>query len=368
MRKLATASIERLIKIATTYIAIVALSTISSFAISSGRSVVQTVKPSGDITGVEDVINIQKAIDKYDVITLQPGLYYIGKTINIDRSNISVVGLAHPQNTKLKQVGISTTIIKTPNGAKNISIEKISFESEEGVDGYNKPFIANSTAIELYKSANTTVQNCDFTGFRSAALNIYNYLGVKREQNNSITNNRFDRCWMGVAMWHSSEYSILSGNRFTLCRTAIYNESGNWEIIGNNICDCRAIIVVTNRPGQVNIKPGGNFAHGSIVGNTMNHSGDAWPNSPKLTIDGIDFDPKGVWIYGDIISHSFVGNICWYTPFTFSGGITDDIYISGGLINNSTITSDGATIHISGVDSQRSTTYHKINGGIINIK
>lgn len=323
------------------------------------------VSPSGDLTGVTDVANINAAFLLHDIVILSPGNYYVGSTIDIARSGLSLVGLGHANSTVLNQVGDGTLIIKA-SSKREILIENVAFVGVSANDAYNTSFLANSTAIQLYKTANVIIRNCEFVGFRSAAVDILNYLGSKREQNHSIENNRFYRCWMGVAMWYNSEYGILSNNRFGLCRTAILNESGNWMISNNSICDCRAAIIITNKAGQVNYAAGGNGAHGAVVGNTMNHSGTAWASNANMIFNGQEFDPKGIWIYGNQIPHSFSGNTCWYTSLEVTDP-TDEFYFHGGLINNATITADNAVIHFNGTDMQRSVVYETLNGGVIDM-
>lgn len=328
------------------------------------------VKPSGDLSGVTDFNNISDALLVNDVVTFAPGKYYINNTINITSSNKILHGIGDPIATTIKFVGGTETMVKTfsMTGVSNICIENLGFESNTGASAYGGSFIADNSAIVLSKNSKSTVKNCRFTGFLSAAVNVNDYASGSdyRENNIRITECRFDKCWMGVATYNYAEYGLISNNFFNYCRTAILNVSGNWMISDNDIVDCRAAIIQTSLAGEVNLTPGGNHAHGNIVGNTMNHCDDnIWTGSPMMQFGGLAVDPMGVWIYGYLAPSTFYSNVMWYSDMTVTN-TSQRMHVNGIKIANSIITADNAIIDLSGYDIFVNVSTQTINGGVIN--
>jgi hypothetical protein len=341
----------------------------SLFSFNSACNVI----PSGDTSGGKDLQNIQNAVNSNNVTTLAPGTYYVNGTINIASSNKVIRGITDPSATCIKQVFsevIKGVIINTVNysGLTNIYIENIKFESSLGKVAYDTSFLYNNYAIVLFRTSKSTVKNCCFAGFRSSALDINDsrFAPEMGEQNNFITGNRFENCWMGVSIWFNTEFGILNDNFFTRCRTAIMNNSGNWMISDNSISYCRAAIIQTNLDGEINGGTGGNFAHGNVVGNIMAHcDSNTWTHAPKMHFGGFSFDPQGIWIYGAIDPSAFYSNVINYTDITVTN-TSHRVPLDALKISHSTIKADNAVIDLSGFEKDVSVTLKQVNGGIIN--
>jgi len=285
----------------------------------------------------------------FKIIVLDPNKSYTWSGLEINnKEQISIIG-----NQAVVNSGNTNSPALAINESTNIIIENVIFKGANTGSIYASSANQDDNGIVIYKSNTVTVKGCSFSNFTGAGINMYNYKGNKLYLQNIIQGNRFVDCQYGIAIWYNSEYSLVEGNEIANCRIGIYNSSGNISIIGNVIVKCRASLVSTNSLNSIKFAEGGNHAHGTIVGNSFNHSNDSgFPASKIMVANGAEAI-QGLFLEG-VIPHNITSNSFWYTDLAFRN-ILDDVYLTGCVFSNNRITVSGKKVYLAGCNIRSST-------------
>ncbi|MFG2824747.1 right-handed parallel beta-helix repeat-containing protein [Kitasatospora sp. NPDC048365] len=217
--------------------------------------------------------------------------------------------------------------------------------------------VATHVALTISRSTNVRVDDCDFTHWRGAgivvtgsALDDYFAYRVK------LRGNAFHQCYIGVSTADRSEYSTLNGNSFTYCRLAIWNSSGNWTVHGNTVVGCHGAYYAFNRTSPHGALTSDNWAHGSLVGNTFNHSNGGakqlWNQNAAFPVGGTPQDPGSGIVVSGVLPPTFTGNTLWYTDLRGTDLLGTRWLLSGCTLSNLTVTGTGTTpIQLCGTQS-----------------
>lgn len=258
-------------------------------------------------------------------------------------SGVTIIG----NGSTVRAATADAPVFRISQNVHQIYIQGINFDGNLKGTPYGRDVVKTHIGIEVYKASYVTIENCGFEDFLGAGISMFNHNGNKLAVDLRVSGCRFSRCQYGWIAWYNCEYGILSDNHFTNCRVGMWNCSGNWLVSGNVAVDCRAAYISTPKPNEIAFSTGGNFAHGTITGNTMNHSNDSpWPATP-LKFGNATRAFQGV-VFDSVLPVTFTGNSMWYTDFS-AENLLDEFYLTGCTLSNCLVTASGKhAMHLTG--------------------
>lgn len=349
---------------------------------------------SVDVTVASTVLlspadNAQQAFDTFSIINLQPGKVYhwtstIVKKPTILNGNNATVYLAGDGPIIQVQTGEFD-----PNVTNNISrrfpcifrdvIFKGSTVPPPREELMSESFFYHG-GIYVNGVRGVSVVNCMFENFNGTALWFDEDLQVNGGQwdnFNSVTSCRFKNCRHAISNGGRAEYGVAVGNLFQQCQVAFNVCGGNWVRSGNNIVNSRCGYLHT----AVNWYMGGsgnqNPAHGTFVGNSLNHANDdtvSWPTvyrtssnpATQIALAAVYFDDTNAYppnfvsntmYFCDMsivrfarannFKWSLTGNVFYSTTITVTNQMGTSMYLVGCTGNSVTRITGIASANVS---------------------
>ncbi|WP_107704508.1 right-handed parallel beta-helix repeat-containing protein [Nocardioides allogilvus] len=256
---------------------------------------------------------------------------------------------------------------------RNVTIRGVRFLGQDG-EVVNAPAEFGHVGLRLTRCTNVRVLDCDFQRWRGAGVVVTgaaadNYFDYRVK----LQGNSFERCYIGVSLADRSEYSLLSDNHFSYCRLGIWSSSGNWTVTGNVLQNCYGAYYAIAATSPYGALAADNWNHGSVVGNTFNHSNGSggsvrWTTNLAFPVGGVDRDPgRGVTIEG-LLPPTFTGNTLWYTDVRASRLVGTRWLLSGCTFSNLTITGDGAVpVHLVGTQANGAANLPRLVGNVVDL-
>lgn len=275
--------------------------------------------------------NAAAALSKHSYIELVPGAIYKWSGIKISRT---VLINGRGAIIYLSGEGPIISIDFDDSGIAydaHVSFVNCFFKESDATpirdEAMNDSFMSHS-AIWARNTYKISIEHCVFENFKGAAIWLYDtkdYVPNKTwSQQHIISSCRFSGCRFAIATGGACEYSIANNNCFYDCQICFYVIGGNWLRVGNLIVNCRSAYY-HNQNGMWYQGPAGmhNPAHGSFVGNTLNHcdyAGNVWPNiltgadGSRYTLAGMYFNNSNTYpptwtgntqYYGDMVIDNF---------------------------------------------------------------
>jgi hypothetical protein len=300
-------------------------------------------------------------------VQLVPGaLYTLTASVSLP-SNCLIVG-----NGAEVTVASDTVTAFVISGKTNVTVTGVRLTGR-AADPINTAASFGHVGIRITQSFDVRVQGCDFRNWRgagialsgSAADNYYAY-------HNKIEGCTFTKCYLGVSIADRSEYSILTGNHFSYCRLAIWNSSGNWSITSNVTVGCYGAYYSIAATSPYGALASDNWSHGSVVGNTFNHSsnggGTRWTSNTAFTIGGVSEDPGSGVVVRGLLPPTFTGNTLWYSNVTGTALAGTRWLLSGCTFSNLTISCTGSVpINLVGTQSNSGANAPVLSGSVTNL-
>ncbi|MFI1097255.1 right-handed parallel beta-helix repeat-containing protein [Streptomyces sp. NPDC020917] len=206
--------------------------------------------------------------------------------------------------------------------------------------------VASHVGLAVSRSTDVRVDNCDFTYWRGAGVTVNgspadDYFAYRVK----LQGNAFHACYFGVSMADRSEYSMFTGNSLSYCRLAIWNSSGNWTVNDNSVVGCYGAYYSFAATSPYGSLTADNWSHGSLVGNTFNHSGGGarqlWSAGAAFAIGGTPQDPGSGVVVDGVLPPTFTGNTLWYSDVHGTDLLGTRWLLSGCTLSNLTVTGTG---------------------------
>jgi hypothetical protein len=252
-------------------------------------------------------------------------------------------------------------------GRTDVTVTDVRFRGRTA-DPIGSAMVTAHVGVAISRSTNVRVRNCDFSHWRGAGVVVtgsvsddYYAYRVK------IQGNAFDRCYFGVSAADRSEYSLIGGNSFTYCRLAIWNSSGNWTVNDNHAVGCHGAYYSFARTSPYGSLSADNWNHGSLVGNTFNHSNSGgkarWDDNTAFAIGGSVQNPGTGVVVNGVLPPTFSGNTLWYTDLTATDIQGTRWLLSGSTFSHLTISCTGtAPVHLVGTQSRGADGAPRLSG------
>lgn len=231
-------------------------------------------------------------------------------------------------------------------GRSDVTIRDVRFLGQTDSPLNTSP-VFDHVAVRVTRSTNVRILDCDFENWRGCGVAVSgsvsdDYFAYRVK----VLGNAFTRCYIGLSATDRSEYSLATSNTFTYCRLAVWNSSGNWMVNDNDIVGCYGAYYCANRTSPYGAAASDNWAHGSFVGNTANHSNggakELWSTGVAFPVGGVQQDlGRGVVVSG-VLPPTFTGNTLWYTDIRASDLVGTRWLVSGCTLSNLTVTASGA--------------------------
>ena len=288
----------------------------SAIYIPSGTLNVKAMGAAGD--GVtDDTAVIQQALD-FGPTYIPAGTYLVSNLVcSSSTKMVRGEGLA---SVLLFNSAVTNWLLTATNG----TILK-DFRLTGGVTNTFEAVTTNGARNGLIVNCSapfTSVSGVFIDGFNGSGLGMF---GTNTMHDNSpdITMSKISYCFKGlttVVDGKPGEYSRLIGNSISYCRTGLEIGSGNTLVSANNI---------NNNYTGISITANGNEGHGSIVGNTINHSSGyflyALNIGVPMVISGNQMFFGNGYIQG-CSGFNIYGNLINSTNINFSGGFTNLVH------------------------------------------
>ncbi|MEW1862612.1 right-handed parallel beta-helix repeat-containing protein [Streptomyces sp. NPDC088194] len=266
-------------------------------------------------------------------------------------------------------VADDTTGALTATGRSTITVTGVRFLGRAGNPLDTAPSF-HHVAVALTRSTDVRITDCDFTNWRGAGVTVNgssadDYFAYRVK----LTGNAFLNCYFGVSAADRSEYSQLTANSFAYCRLAIWNSSGNWTIHGNSVVGCYGAYYSIARTSPYGALTSDNWAHGSLTGNTFNHSnggaGELWNAGTAFPIGGTSQDPGSGVVVSGVLPPTFTGNTLWYSDVSATDLAGTRWLLSGNTFSNLTITCTGTTpVALAGTQSNGAANAPTLAGNV----
>ncbi|WP_069815847.1 right-handed parallel beta-helix repeat-containing protein [Streptomyces sp. TP-A0874] len=257
----------------------------------------------------------------------------------------------------------------TATGRSDITIGDVRFVGQRA-DAAGSSMVASHVAVALSRCTDARVRDCRFSNWRGAGVVVRgsaadDYFGYRVK----IQNNSFDRCYVGLSTTDRSEYSTFTGNSLTYCRLAVWNSSGNWTVNDNNIAACYGAYYSIAATSPYGAQSTDNWNHGSLVGNTFNHSNlggrDRWDRHRAFRIGGRVRDPGAGLVLEGVRPPTFSGNTVWYTDITAADLRSTRWLLSGSALSHTTVRCRGrAPVHLVGTQSRGAEAAPRLSGNV----
>ncbi|MFD6835504.1 right-handed parallel beta-helix repeat-containing protein [Streptomyces diastaticus] len=296
--------------------------------------------PSGALPVLRPGQDWAKVLAVTPRVQLQPGAAY-----TLDAGVELPGGCLIVGNGATVTVADDTTPALTATARNAVTITGIRFLGRSA-DPVGTPQSTGHVAVALDRCTDVRVSDCDFRHWRGAGITVsgsasddyFRYRVMLRD-------NTFHGCYFGVSITDRSEYSQLTGNSFTSCRLAIWNSSGNWTVNGNTVVGCHGAYYSYARTSPYGDLTSDNWNHGTLVGNTFNHSnggaGRLWNTNAAFPIGGQSQDPGPGIVVDGVLPPTFSGNTLWYSDVTAAGLRGTRWVLSGSTLSNLTVNCAG---------------------------
>lgn len=304
------------------------------------------------------------ALAKTPQVQLEPGATYVlPATVEL------------PDDCFIAGNGATVTVTDDSHGAlavtrkRDVTITDVRFVGRDE-SPVNQPSEFRHVGVRIDRSTNVRITGCDFTNWRGAGVVA---TGSTRDDyfayRVKLVANAFYGCYFGTSMADRSEYSIATDNSFAYCRLAIWNSSGNWSINDNDVVGCRGAyysIAATSPYGDL---ASDNWGHGSVVGNTFNHSNggvrDGWTSHTAFPIGDTVRDPGAGVVIERVLPPTFTGNTLWYTDVRAIDLAGTPWLLSGCTFSNLSITGVGdVAVHLVGTQANGRDNLPRLIGNV----
>lgn len=248
----------------------------------------------------------QEAFDTYSVVNLQPGKTYYWSTVAITKpvilngNNATVFLSGEGPVINVRPAEFNSEVATNLSSYLPCIIRDVTFKGhsvppDKSVDMSSKIFYDG--AIYVNSVRGVAVDNCAFENFNGTALWFDEDVQVNGSQwdnFNSVRNCRFKHCRHGVSNGGRAEYGIADANFFQQCQIAFNVCGGNWLRTSNHIVNTRCGYLHTDQNWYMGRTGNQNPAHGTFVGNSINHANDnssLWPqvyrqsNNPSTNVN-----------------------------------------------------------------------------------
>ncbi|AJE85245.1 E1B protein [Streptomyces albus] len=347
----------------------IGFSTASAALLTSGAAVGAGSTPQGPLpvlpVGTEDWT---AALAETPQVQLVPGaVYRLTRTAEL------------PDGCFLAGNGATVTVAEPSYGAfavrerSDVTVADVRFLGQDA-DPLGTGIVPAHVGLRSSRSTNVRVLDCDFTHWRGAGIAVTgaerdDYFGYRVK----VSGCSFHRCYFGVSTADRSEYSQLTGNSFAYCRLAVWNSSGNWTVNDNTVVACYGAYYSFSKSspyGTANGPHGDNWGHGSLVGNTFNHSnngapGGLWRRGAAFPLGGVPRDPGAGVVVDGVLPPTFSGNTLWYTDLRATGILGTRWLLSGSSFSHLDISCTGrAWVHLAGTQSRSAETAPRFRGKV----
>lgn len=286
----------------------------------------------------------------YRNIYLQPGATYTvddlvlpaGTTINGMQATLSPSDSTH-------------ACILLHDGSDDVAIDRVRFLGQSASPNgtaYNKAH----WAIKVSRAFRPCITRCTFANWAGGGIGMVGSAADDyKEYGANISDNEFNRCFIGFMRCGRYEFGRDSFNRHNNCRVGVWDEAGNWTTIGTKATSCRTPYVSTNR--AIDFTAGGvnafssNSAHGTLVGIEGNHANDeggsAWAaNNAIPLMGGGTYTPPGGIVIDGVLPPTMTGLTLYYCDLTLLNRPTMSrpTRISGVVASTCTISADVAGV------------------------
>jgi hypothetical protein len=231
-------------------------------------------------------------------------------------------------------------------GRSDLALTDLTFRGRDADPTGTGP-VFDHVALQLTRCSQVRVTGCTFDSWRGAGIVVTgstsdDYFGYRIR----LSDNTFRRCYFGVSTTDRGEYGILTGSTFAGCRLAVWNSAGNWSITENILVGCYGGYYSIAATSPYGAQTSDNWGHGSVVGNTVNHSNGGapgrWSGGAAFPIGGVPVDPgPGVVVRG-LLPPTFVGNTLWYSDIRAADLAGTRWLLSGNTLSNLTVSCTGA--------------------------
>lgn len=273
--------------------------------------------------------------------------------------------------------GNGATVTVASDSVTAFSASEVSDVTIDGVrllgrvtDPINTEPVFDHVGIRLTRCTDVRVVGCDFSHWRGAGVVL---TGSARddyfEYRCKVIENTFYRCYFGVSIADRAEYGILHGNSFATCRLAIWNSCGNWTINDNNVVLCYGAYYSIARTSPYGALLSDNWNHGSVVGNTFNHSTSGasgqWKTGAAFPVGGTTEDPGSGVVVRGLLPPTFTGNTLWYTDVAATDLVGTRWLLSGSTFSNPSISCTGPVpVHLVGTQANGAGNLPKLVGNV----
>lgn len=292
-----------------------------------------------------------RTLSRTPQVQLEPGATYVLRhTVQLP-SGAMIVG-----NGATVTVANDSLTAFTVSGATGVTVDGVRLLGR-GADPINTEPVFDHVAIRITRSTDVRVVDCDFSFWRGAGVILTGAASDPYfEYRCKIAGNAFYRCYFGVSIADRAEYGILQGNSFATCRLAIWNSSGNWTINDNNVVLCHGAYYSIAATSPYGALASDNWNHGSVVGNTFNHSTSGatgqWTKGAEFPVAGASRDPGSGIVVEQVLPPTFTGNTLWYSDVTAVDLAGTRWLISGTTLSNLTVRCSGSVpVHLVGTQA-----------------
>nr|WP_242522124.1 right-handed parallel beta-helix repeat-containing protein [Microbacterium esteraromaticum] len=242
-------------------------------------------------------------------------------------------------------------------GRRNISIRNVIFRGRDGDPLGSEPRFEH-VAIRLTRCSGYRITDCDFENWRGCGIAVTGSTGDDYfEYRGQVSGNTFHHCYLGVSFADRAEYSLLAQNIFTRNRLAVWNSSGNLTMSGNVVVSCYGAYYSFAQTSPYGVQASDNWAHGSVTGNTFNHSngggGPLWKTNAAFPIGGSTVDPGPGIAINRVIPPTFSANTLWYTDVTCTQHGANIWNLTGCASSDLTVSAAGAEVRLVGCQWNR---------------
>lgn len=283
-----------------------------------------------------------------------------------------------PSGTVIFGNGATVTVDDDTTGAliisqvSDVTIVDVTFLGQT-TDSLNSSASFEHVGVRIERSTNVTIERCRFQYWRGAGI-VVSGSGVDAYMAyaTKIVGNTFRNCYFGVSVTDRSEYGLVADSHFLSCRLAVWNSSGNWSLSGNVIVNCYGALYSISASSPYGALAADNWAHGAVIGNTINHSSESftgsWTSNTAFSIGGVSEDPGSGIVIRGVLPPTFTGNSVWYTDITATDLQGTRWLLSGCTLSDLTVSCTGVVpIHLLGTQSSAGASQPSLSGNVADL-